>query len=160
MTSIAIFSISGLAIILLVATKRLELKRKQDFFVLGVISKGNIHIRKFYHRVVHFYSEGKEQTLFIFKKQIPKHFKNSLNKLLTLLKKKREQYVVSMRGSRLLKKSDGISEFFKNMSDVEKGNGEIHDVYEDASPNDPRQNDPVGLGSVGRGSQDDKKEVD
>ncbi|MDZ4205676.1 MAG: hypothetical protein U1C12_00450, partial [Patescibacteria group bacterium] len=98
--------------------------------------------------------------LFFFKKQIPIHSRNSLNKLLTFLKKKKEQYVVSMRDSRLLKKSDGISEFFKNMSDIEKGNGEIHDVYEDASPNDPRQNDPVGLGSVGRGSQDNKKEVD
>lgn len=158
MTSVAIFGISGLAIILLITTKKLGERRKRRFFILSVISKGDIHIRKFYHRIVHFYSEGKEQALFILKKQVPKHSKNFFNKLLTFLKKKREQYVVSMRDSRLLKKPDGISEFFKSMSDIEKGNGEIHDVYEDASPNDPRQNDPVGLDSVGRGSQDDKKE--
>ena len=40
-----------------------------------------------------------------------------------------------MRDSKLLKKSDGISEFFKNMSNIEKGNGEIHDNYDDGSQN-------------------------
>lgn len=140
MIFIAIFGISGLAIILLITTKKLGEKRKRRFFILSVISKGDIHIRKFYHRAVHLYSEGKEQSLFILKKQVPKHSKNFFNKLLTFLKKKREQYVVSLRDSRLLKKPDGISEFFKSMSDIEKGNGEIHDVCED-------------------GSQDNKKEV-
>jgi len=53
----------------------------------------------------------------------------------SFLKERREQYVNIMRDSRLLKKSDGISEFFKNMSDVEKGNGEIHDTFESGSQN-------------------------
>ncbi|MDP3875245.1 MAG: hypothetical protein Q8Q22_01880, partial [bacterium] len=124
------FAISGVSIILLIAAKRLEEKRKKTFFISNAISKGDTRIREFYHKIVRFYSEGKERILFFFKKQIPIHSRNSLNKLLTFLKKKKEQYVVSMRDSRLLKKSDGISEFFKNMSDIEKGNGEIHDVYE------------------------------
>ncbi|MEX2013579.1 MAG: hypothetical protein WD897_01545 [Parcubacteria group bacterium] len=133
MTSIAIFIISGLAIVLFVAAKKWENKRKELSFVLNVISKGDKHTREFYQRAVRFYSEGKEKISFFFKKQIPIHSKNSLNKAVAFLKAKREQYIVSMRDSRLLKKPDGISEFFKNMSDVEKGNGEIHDVYEDGS---------------------------
>jgi hypothetical protein len=133
MTSIVIFSASGLAIILLLATKRLELKNKQDFFILDIISKGNIHIRKLYHRIVSFYFKSKEQIFFFIYKQLPVYYRKSFNKLLTFIEKKREQYLVSMRDSRLLKKPDGLSEFFKNMSDIEKGNGEIHDIYESDS---------------------------
>ena len=133
MTFIAIFSLSGLAIVLLLITKKREEKYKKDFLILTLISKGNIHIRQIYHRVVRLYSEGKEQISFLIHKQLPIYYKKSLNRSVIFLKKKREQYVVSMRDSRLLKKPDGISEFFKNMSNIEKGNGEIHDVYEDSS---------------------------
>ncbi|PIP61822.1 hypothetical protein COW99_01980, partial [Candidatus Roizmanbacteria bacterium CG22_combo_CG10-13_8_21_14_all_38_20] len=34
-----------------------------------------------------------------------------------------------MRDAKLLKKSDGISEFFKNISDIEKGQGEINEAF-------------------------------
>ncbi|MEK7461533.1 MAG: hypothetical protein AAB586_00465 [Patescibacteria group bacterium] len=139
MTFIVTFGISGLAIILLIATKRLELKNERDFFILDVISKGNIHIRKLYHQVVHLYSEGKERMLFLIHKQLPIYYRKSHNKLLTFTEKKREQYFISMRDSKLLKKSDGISEFFKNISNIEKGNGEIHDIYEDDSLDDEKK---------------------
>jgi|SRR3989344_316665 len=151
MTLIAIFAVSGLAILTLLVTKSLERKRKRPFFILAAISRSDIHIRGLYHKAVHFYSEGKEKISFFFKKQIPIHSKNFLNKLLSFLREKRAQYIDNMRNSKLLKKSDGISEFFKNMSDVEKGNGEINDVYEDTRPNDRL---------VGQGSQDDKKELE
>jgi len=141
MTPIAIFSISGLAIVSLMVAKKWGEKRRKRFLILDIISKGDIRIRRFYHLTIHFYSEGREYFLFFLKKQISMHSRNSLNKLLAFLRKKRERYVESMRDSRLLKKSDGISEFFKNMSNIEKGNGEIHD-------------------SIGRDSQDDKKELD
>ena len=139
MTSIFIFSLSGLAIVLLITTKKLEEKRKKHFLVLNIISKGDIYIRRLYHRIVYFYSVGKERILFLINKQIPIHSKNTFNKLLFFLKERRKQYIVSMRNSRLLKKSDGISEFFKNMSEIEKGNGEIHDVYEDGSQGDKKE---------------------
>ncbi len=135
MIVISIFAISGLSIITLVIAKRLEEKRRKSFFISKAISKGDTHIREFHHRVVHFYSEGKEKISFFCKRQIPIHSRNSLNKLLSFLREKRGRYVNNMRDSRLLKKSDGISEFFKNMSDIEKGNGEIHDSFEDSSQN-------------------------
>lgn len=139
MITISIFTISGLAIVLLTTAKGLAEKRQKSFFILEAISKGDTHIRGFYRRAVHLYSEGKEQARFFFKRQIPIHSKNSFNKLISFLKEKRGQYIGNMRNSRLLKKSDGISEFFKNMSDVEKGNGEINDVYEDNSQNDKKE---------------------
>lgn len=133
MITVTIFAISGLAIPILIIAKRLEQKRKKTFLIFNFISKSNIHIRKLFHRMVHYYSEGKERLLFFFKKRIPMHFKNSSNKLVTFLLEKKVKYITNMRDSRLLKKSDGISEFFKNMSSIEKGNGEIHDVYEESS---------------------------
>ncbi len=133
MITISIFALSGLAIPVLIIAKRLEQKRRKPFFILTMISKSNIHFRNLYHRAVHYYSEGKEKAIFIFKRRIPLHSKNSSNKLLSYLVDKKAKYLNNMRNSRLLKKSDGISEFFKNMSSIEKGNGEIHDVYEDGS---------------------------
>ena len=135
MITISIFTVSGLSIVLLIVAKKIEEKRKKPLFISEMISRGDIHVRKFYHTAVHLYSEGKEKGLFLLKKQIPIHSKNSLNKTISFLKEKRVQYINNMRDSRLLKKSDGISEFFKNMSEVEKGNGTIHDVYEDSSQN-------------------------
>jgi len=135
MIIISIFTISGLSIVTLVVAKMLEEKHKKSFFISKAISKGDTHIREFHHRAVRLYSEGKEKMMFIYNRQIPIHSKNSLNKMTSFLKERREQYVNNMRDSRLLKKSDGISEFFKNMSDVEKGNGEIHDTFESGSQN-------------------------
>ena len=139
MIVVSIFTISGLVMVLLLVAKKLEEKRRRPFFILKAISKGDIHIREFYHHAVRLYSEGKEKALFFFKRRIPIHSRNSLNKLLSFLREKREQYVGNMRNSRLLKKSDGISEFFKNMSNIEKGNGEIHDTYEDSSQDDKKE---------------------
>ncbi|MBI2065794.1 MAG: hypothetical protein HYT68_01865 [Candidatus Zambryskibacteria bacterium] len=133
MTPVITFIISGIAIVVLVGAKKMEEKRNKPLFVFNIISKGDKHVRELYHKMVNMYSEGKEKILFFFKKQVPIQSKNLLNKSVSFLKEKRAQYINNMRGSKLLKKSDGISEFFKNMSNIEKGNGEINDVYEDGS---------------------------
>ncbi len=148
MTLIVIFIISGLVIITLIAVKGWEAKRRKPFFITRAISKGDIYTREIYHKAIHFYYEDKEKAIFFLKKRIPIHTRNTLNKMISFLEEKRRMYADNMRDSRLLKKSDGISEFFKNMSDVEKGNGEIHDVYEDAHQN---------LG--GQGSQNTEEKV-
>ena len=80
-------------------------------------------------------SETKEKIHLIINKKIKLHSKNTFNKLVAYLGEKREQYETNMRNSRLLKKSDGISEFFKSMSEVEKGNGTIEETFEDSSQN-------------------------
>ena len=60
--------------------------------------------------------------------------KNLLNKFVAKISEQTEKYMGDIRDSRLLKKSDGISEFFKSMSSIEKGVGEINDVYYDDAP--------------------------
>lgn len=43
-----------------------------------------------------------------------------------------DKHFHNIRDSRLLKKSESISDFFKTMSEVEKGEGELHeDVYDE-----------------------------
>ena len=54
-----------------------------------------------------------------------------INRSNTYVKDKVEQHLDNLRATRLLKKSDGLSEFFKGMASVEKGNGEINDIFPD-----------------------------
>lgn len=129
MIVLSLFFISGLAIILLLV---------RPFFISNAISKSDKRARELYHQTVHFYSVGRERALFLLKNRVPMHSRNSRNKLLSFIREKRKQYIINMRDSRLLKKPDGISEFFKNMSNIEKGNGEIHDVLEDSSQEDKK----------------------
>lgn len=141
MTSIVIFTISGMIVFLLPLAKRLESKQGKSFLIFRLISKGDFYVREIYHWMMHLYFEGKERSSFLIKRQIPLHSKNFSNKLTVYLREKRIRYFNNMRDSRLLKKSDGISEFFKNMSNLEKGNGEINDVYYDGSQNSKKELD-------------------
>ena len=131
MDSIAIFAISGTALITLVAAKKIEERFEKPLFIFTWITKGDERIRDLYHRVLHLYSEGKERVSFLVNKQFKLHTRNIFNKLVTYLNEKREQYENNLRNSRLLKKPDGISEFFKSISDVEKGNGSIDETLEE-----------------------------
>lgn len=139
MTLTAIFAISGLSVLTLLAAKSIERRRKKPLFILSAISRGDMRIRELYHRVVRTYSEGKERMLFLLTKQFPMHSKNLLNKSAIFVKEKRAEYMDRMRDSRLLKKPEGISEFFKNMSEVEKGGGEINDVFETSSQDEKKE---------------------
>jgi len=135
MAPIAIFAFSGLAIFSIIAAKILETKMNKPFFVLSIISKGDVLVRNVYHRLADSYLEWKERSIFFATKQLPLRTKNVSNKFISFGKEKVEKYVGNVRNSRLLKKSDGISEFYKSISEIEKGNGEINDPYEDGFGN-------------------------
>src|SRR3989344_7971638 len=111
MESIFIFAISGTAIATLIAAKSLEVKIKRPLFIFRWITKSDKLIRHLHHKTLELYSGGKEKVSFFFTRQVKIHSKNTFNKLITFLKEKRDQYENNMRNSRLLKKSDGISEF-------------------------------------------------
>jgi hypothetical protein len=120
-----VFIVSGACILLLLLAKMWEMKHKKPFFLLGFISNGDHHIRNWSQVSVHAYSELKEDASFFVKKQIPLHSKNILNKTEVLIKEKTEKLMGDMRNARLLKsKNEGISEFFKNVSEMEKENAE------------------------------------
>lgn len=129
MISFSLFILSGAVIVTLTAAKRMEGKRKTNVFLFKFIAKADTHVRELHHKSLHFYSEGKDKFLFVVKKQLPLRLKSHFYKTITFIKGKVMGYTGDMRNSRLLKRSDGISEFFKNISEIEKGAGEINEPY-------------------------------
>jgi hypothetical protein len=99
-------------------------------FITSLISKGDSHARHLSHSLTHYYSELKDRALFFVEKQLPLHTRNFINKALTYIQNKVEHHIGNMRNSRLLKKESGISEYFKSMAEVEKGNGQIDETLE------------------------------
>lgn len=126
MISFSLFALSGMTLATLIVAKRIENRSGKRFFLLRAISKGDAHVRDLYQRSLNFYSEGKDKSLFFFKKQLPLKVKRGLTKAQTLIQEKVESRFGNVRNSRLLKRQEGISEFFKNISEVEKGAGEIN----------------------------------
>ncbi len=132
---VTLFILSGTAIAILLVAKRVEEKRRKTNFVLRLVSLGDTRVRELHHVSVHYYSEVKEKTGFFIKKQLPRYSKSSLNKIVAQAQERLDLYLESLRDSKLLKKSDGISEFFQTMSSVEKGAGEINeDIYTEEAP--------------------------
>ncbi len=130
MLPFSIFILSGAGIVTLTVSKRLEEKKKQPTLVLRAVSRGDERVREIHHQALHHYSHSKDRFSFWFKKQMPLKLKSFWNRFLAYMQNKSVRYLGDVRNSRLLKKSDGISEFFKNISEVEKGGGEINDeVY-------------------------------
>lgn len=132
MLSFALFAFSGVAIIALTLSKRFEERQreKKGVFILKLISRTDEHVRHFHHEALLYYTHGKDKFAFWFKKQMPLKAKSLANKSVSYLQEKTVKHLGNIRNSRHIKKSDGISEFFKNISDIEKGNGELHDeVY-------------------------------
>lgn len=131
MALIIIFALSGICIVILVYTKIRELKHERTFFPLNFISKSDHRIREVTHLATRHYSELKEKGEFVLTKQLPLHSKNILNKTKTLVRDKVEKHLGDIRNTRLLgNKKDGISEFFKNLSDKENGNTKSNIIEE------------------------------
>jgi len=124
----ALFIFSGLGILSIFIAKRYELKNKQTIFVINIISKGDSLVRDWYQKSLIYYDEGKSILEIRLKKQIPLRIRALVNKLYTNLELKSKDYFERARDSRLIKKSDGISDFFKSISEIEKGAGEINET--------------------------------
>ncbi len=127
MPTLIIFILSGVALMSLTLAKRVEMKSKRPSFLLKLVSKGDEHARVAYHEALHFYSEGKHRAAFFVKKQLPLKAKSYVNKGVSYVKAKGEERFGNMRNSRLIKRDGGISEFFKTISEMEKGAGEINE---------------------------------
>lgn len=127
MTLSYLFFFSGIMTAILLIAKRMEEKRKTDVFLLKLISRSDERVRNLHQEAVRHYSLFKERGHFLFFKQLPRYSRSSLNKALSKFEENMRRYLDRLRDSRLLKENEGISEFFKNMSEVEKGSGEIHE---------------------------------
>lgn len=125
MITLFIFYVSGAVVAILLLAKIWESKRRKSFMFLNLISKGDEGFRNFSHDATHAYSVFKEKGDFFIRKQLPLHTRNTINKTEILIKEKAEKYLGNMRNSKLLHpRSEGISEFFKNISEMEKQSAE------------------------------------
>jgi hypothetical protein len=128
MTLSIIFLVSGVVVAMLVSAKHIEMRTRRPLILLSLISKGDTQVRELSQYTTHTYSELKDKTAFFIEKQLPLHSKNLYNKSKVYLRDEFQARIGDIRGSRLLKKPDGISEFFRNMAEIEKGGGEINDT--------------------------------
>lgn len=130
---IYLFFLSALVIAVMLVAKRIEEKRRKPLFVLKAIGKGDERARYWIEKALDQYSRSKESLIFWVKKQLPLKSKSYWNKLQTFAKEAGEKYMADIRNSKLMRRSgsEGISEFFKNISEIEKGNGEINEVFEE-----------------------------
>src|SRR5258706_14667074 len=110
-----LFFFSGLALAVIMLAKRFQEKKRKTLFILHLVSRGDERVRELHHQAVRFYSTGKEKAAFFVKKRLPMRSKHSLNKLVSRFEEQVERYIGNIRGSKMLNKPDGISEFFKNL---------------------------------------------
>ncbi|MEX2010430.1 MAG: hypothetical protein WD874_01335 [Parcubacteria group bacterium] len=94
------------------------LKTRRNSPILSLISLGDVKMRDLTHDAAHWYSYGKEKGAFIIKKQVPLHSRNLLNKSVQTTREKGLALVTEIKQS-VFKKNDGLSEFFKSISDKE-----------------------------------------
>ncbi len=127
MIPFSLFVVAGLGLAALTLAKRFELKSRHKGLFLRAISRGDERARHFYHEALHFYDQGTHRLSFFLKKQLPLKARSNFNKVATFVKERGEERFGNIRNSRFLKRDGGISEFFKSISEIEKGKGEIND---------------------------------
>jgi len=123
------FGFSGLVLVTLILAKMWEGKREKKPFILRWVSLGDERVRTSSHELAHRYTEVKEKTSFFIEKQLPLHTKNFINKTNTLIKEETQKRIGDIRGSKFLKKNEGLSEFFKSIGEKEN-EGRIDDTIE------------------------------
>ncbi|HRH25742.1 MAG TPA: hypothetical protein PLD99_02175, partial [Parcubacteria group bacterium] len=112
-----IFIISLLGIVTLIISKILEEKSKGKPLFLRLVSLGDERVRNATVEFAHMYSDWRERGHFFLNNQLPLHTKNLMNKFSLMIKDKFEKHVGDIRGSKFLKKSDGLSEYLKSISE-------------------------------------------
>jgi hypothetical protein len=126
MFSFALFVLSGVVIAALLVAKIIELRGNKPIFILRAVSKGDERARDLYHKSLKLYSDGKVKLVFFVQRELPVRAKIYLNKGLSWTQERLEEYFGNVRNSRLIDRREGISEFIKNISEIEKG-GELHE---------------------------------
>ena len=131
MITFTLFAISGAALVTITISKRIEEKKKRTVLILRAISQGDERLRELRYKALQAYSLGKERLYFVATKQAPLKAKSFWNRFAAYMREVGKRYAGDIRNSKLLRRSDGISEFFKSISEIEKGNGEIDKPFEE-----------------------------
>lgn len=125
-----LFIVSGVMIAILILAKLWEEKKKSPVFILAGISRADGQMRIWSHNITEYYAKARERVQFLVYKQLPLRSKNIFYKTTDKVKEKTKEYIGDIRGSKFLKKSDGISEFFQSLSEMENGNGRIDETLD------------------------------
>jgi hypothetical protein len=140
MVTLITFIVSGTIVVILIVAKVYEERTRKSFFLLNLISKGDTRFRDFSQSAAHRYADLKEKTIFMLKRQVPLHTRNIANKTFSLLQEKSKKYASDIKDGRLFgKKNGGISEFLKDISEMEKDNEMLSKGEEEGSQNDESQ---------------------
>jgi hypothetical protein len=123
------FIVSGIIIVALIGAKMIEDSKKRKPLLLRLVSLGDERVRNWGIEFAHRYSDFKAKSHLYITNQLPLRAKNYFNKLVTLSKERLEKHVGDIRGSKLLKKSDGLSEYLKNISE-RQGEGRVDEVLD------------------------------
>jgi hypothetical protein len=116
-----VFGISGVALVVIFFSKLWELKRHKPVPILSLISLGDERVHKISNELSHTYTAWREKAEFFVNKQLPLYTKNYIQKTNTLIKDKVMKYTGDIRGSKLLKKREGISEYFQSLAEKREG---------------------------------------
>ena len=117
-----IFAISLLGIAVLIFSKMIEEKSKSKPLFLRLVSLGDERVRNATVGFAHMYSDWRERGHLYLTNQLPLQTKNLMNKASLMIKEK----LGDIRGSKFLKKRDGLSEYLKSISEKEN-EGRIDD---------------------------------
>ncbi len=140
MLTLITFIVSGAIIVILIVAKVYEEKTRKSFFLLNLISKGDTRFRDFSQNSAHRYADFKEKAGFLLKRQVPLHTRNVTNKTVALIQEKGKKYIGDIKEGRLFgKKNGGISEFLKDISEMEKDNEMLSKGEEEGSQNGESQ---------------------
>lgn len=114
------FAVSGILIAIVLAAKVIEIKTNRKTLVLRLISLGDERMRELSHRVADEYSHYKGRMDVALRHQLPLRARNFYYKTLSAVKEETQKRLGDIRGSKFLKKSDGISEFLKNLEEKDE----------------------------------------
>jgi hypothetical protein len=122
------FALSGAVIVAIILAKLREDRSKRKPAFLRLISLGDERARTLSHELAHRYTELKDEADFFINKELPFKTRNFVNRTNQAIKERFDKYVGDIRGSRLMKRPDGLNEFYKSLS--EKENGRIDETMD------------------------------
>jgi len=120
-----IFYVSLACIAFLLFTKMREQKTKKQPFLLRIITLGDERIQIFSQKSAHWYADRKDDAIYFFEKQLPIRSKRLWAKTQATAIEKWGILMNDLREMKILKRSEGLSEFFQ-ARDEEK---ELHEEF-------------------------------
>jgi len=136
----AIFYVSLVCIALLLLTKVREMRTHRQPFLLRVISLGDERMKELSQRSAHWYADRKEDLVFFFDKQLPMHSRRIWGKTQDLVLEKWNLLKSDLHEMRILKRSEGLSEFLQAKEEEKELHEEFLQVASESEASEEMEN--------------------